>query len=141
MANLSLLYWASRYSGDGSYRLVAEAHAMMTAKGFIRPDFSTYHAVEYDTHSGRRLRGYTFQGFADESAWSRGQGWAIYGYVTSARETGKHEYLDLAEKLAAYYLLRLGNRSIPPYDFDAIGEDAKILDTAAAAVLASAFIE
>ena len=141
MANLSLLYWASRYSGDGSYRLVAEAHAMMTAKGFIRPDFSTYHAVEYDTHSGRRLRGYTFQGFADESAWSRGQGWAIYGYVTSARETGKYEYLDLAEKLAAYYLQRLGSRSIPPYDFDATGEDAKILDTAAAAVVASALIE
>src|SRR5688572_18297730 len=30
MANLSLLYWASRHSGDGSYRLAAEAHAHMT---------------------------------------------------------------------------------------------------------------
>ena len=141
MANLSLLYWASRYSGDGSYRLVAEAHAQMTAKGFIRPDLSTYHAVEYDTRSGQRVRGYTFQGFADESAWSRGQGWAIYGYVISARETGKREYLDLAEKLAGYYLQRLGDRTIPPYDFDAIVDDAQILDTAAAAVVASALIE
>lgn len=141
MANLSLLYWASRYSGDGSYRLAAEAHAQMTAKGFIRADMSTYHAVEYDTTTGERVRGYTFQGFADESAWSRGQGWAIYGYVTSARETGKLEYLKLAEKLAAYYVERLGDRTIPPYDFDATGEDAKILDTAAAAVVASALIE
>lgn len=141
MANLSLLYWASRYSGDGSYRLAAEAHAQMTAKGFIRADKSTYHAVEYDTVTGERVRGYTFQGFADESAWSRGQGWAIYGYVTSARETGKVEYLKLAEQLAQYYIKRLDGRAIPPYDFDATGEDAKILDTAAAAVVASALIE
>jgi unsaturated chondroitin disaccharide hydrolase len=141
MANLSLLYWASRYSGDGSYSLAAEAHAQMTAKGFIRADKSTYHAVEYDTVTGERARGYTFQGFADESAWSRGQGWAIYGYVTSARETGKVEYLQLAEQLAEYYLKRLGDRKIPPYDFDATGEDARILDTAAAAVVSSALIE
>lgn len=141
MANLPLLYWATRYSGDGSYQLAAEAHAQMTAKWFIRADKSTYHAVEYDTVSGERVRGYTFQGFSDESAWSRGQGWAIYGYVTSAAETGKLEYLDLAEQLAAYYVKRLGGRSIPPYDFDATGEDAKILDSAAGAVVASALIE
>lgn len=141
MANLSLLYWASRHSGDGSFRLAAEAHAQMTATAFIRPDLSTYHAVEYDTHSGRRVRGYTFQGFADESAWSRGQGWAIYGYVTSARETGKRHYLTLAEQLAGYYLQRLEGRNIPPYDFDATGEDAKVLDSAAAAVVASALLE
>lgn len=141
MANLPLLYWASRYSGDGSYQLAAEAHAQMTARGFIRPDKSTYHAVEYDTVTGERVRGYTFQGFADESAWSRGQGWAIYGYVASARETGKVEYLRLAEQLADYYIERLAGRRIPPYDFDATGDDAKILDTAAGAVVASALIE
>jgi unsaturated chondroitin disaccharide hydrolase len=113
----------------------------MTAKGFIRADQSTYHAVEYDTVTGERVRGYTFQGFADESAWSRGQGWAIYGYVESARETGNLEYLRLAEKLADYFLERLGDRRIPPNDFDAIGEDAKILDSAAGAVVATALIE
>ena len=141
MANLPLLYWAARHSDDGSFALAAEAHALMTVKGFIRPDMSTYHAVEYDTQTGKRVRGYTFQGFADESAWSRGQGWAIYGYVTSARETGKREYLTLAEQLADYYIHRLDGRKIPPYDFDATGEDAKILDSAAGAVVASALIE
>lgn len=141
MANLPLLYWASAHSGDGSYRLAADAHARMTARAFIRSDESTYHAVEYDTASGERRRGYTFQGFADESAWTRGQGWAIYGYVTSARETGRRDHLELAERLARYHLQRLGDRSLPPYDFDATGEDANILDTAAAAVIASALLE
>lgn len=141
MANLSLLYWAASYSGDGSYRLAAEAHADMTARAFIRADASTYHAVEYDVASGERKRGYTFQGAADESAWSRGQGWAIYGYVNSARETGRREYLDLAERLASYYIKRLDGRQVPPWDFDASGSDAGIKDTAAAAVVSSALLE
>ncbi|OCK59898.1 glycoside hydrolase family 88 protein [Bradyrhizobium sp. LMTR 3] len=141
MANLSLLYWATNYSGDRSYRLAAEAHADMTAKAFIRPDHSTYHAVEYDVVSGARKRGYTFQGAGDESAWTRGQGWAIYGFVNSARETGQRRYLDLAEQLANYYMKRLAGRQVPPWDFDATEADADIKDTAAAAVISSALLE
>nr|WP_255631652.1 glycoside hydrolase family 88 protein [Caballeronia sp. dw_19] len=141
MANLSLLYWAANHSDDGSYRLAADAHAAMTANAFIRPDDSTYHAVEYDMESGARKRGYTYQGAFDESAWSRGQAWAIYGYVNSARETGKSAYLALAERLAEYYLRRLDGRQVPPWDFDARGADAEVKDTAAAAIVASALLE
>jgi unsaturated chondroitin disaccharide hydrolase len=141
MANLSLLYWATNYSGDQSYRLAATAHADITAKAFIRADHSTYHAVEYDVVSGQRKRGYTFQGAGDESAWSRGQGWAIYGYVNSAREAGQRRYLELAEQLADYYVKRLAGRQVPPWDFDAKGMDIDIKDTAAAAVVSSALLE
>jgi unsaturated chondroitin disaccharide hydrolase len=141
MANLSLLYWATNHSGDHSYQLAAAAHADMTAKAFIRSDYSTYHAVEYDVVSGERKRGYTFQGAGDESAWTRGQGWAIYGYVNSARETKRRRYLDLAQQLADYYMRRLAGRQVPPWDFDATAADADIKDTAAAAVISSAFLE
>ncbi|SAK73277.1 Unsaturated glucuronyl hydrolase [Caballeronia hypogeia] len=141
MANLSLLYWAANYADDGSYRHAADAHAEMTARAFVRSDDSTYHAVEYALESGARKRGYTFQGAFDESAWSRGQAWAIYGYVNSARETGKRAYLDLAERLADYYVRRLDGRHVPPWDFDASGREAEIKDTAAAAIVASALIE
>jgi unsaturated chondroitin disaccharide hydrolase len=141
MANLPLLYWAADYAGDDSYRLAADAHAEMTASSFVRADASTYHSVEYDPEAGTRTRGYTFQGAHDESCWSRGQAWAIYGYVHAARETGKRQYLELAERLARYYMQRLGGRQVPPWDFDASGADADIKDTAAAAVVSSAFIE
>ncbi|MFC3340355.1 glycoside hydrolase family 88 protein [Paracandidimonas soli] len=141
MANLPLLYWASHYTDDASYRLAADAHAAMTARAFFRNDDSTYHAVQYDIATGERVRGYTFQGAGDETAWSRGQAWAIYGYTRSALETRNPAYLELAERSARYYLQRLGDRVIPPYDFDATGEDAKIRDTAAAAIVSSALIE
>ncbi len=109
MANLPLLYWAGLYARDASFVLAAEAHAMMTRDAFIRSDASTYHAVEYDLATGERQRGFTFQGYADKSCWPRGQAWAIYGYVRTAEATGKLAYLELAEKLADYFLTRTGS--------------------------------
>ena len=141
MANLPLLYWASNHSGDASFRLAADAHAACTRRGFVRPDNSTFHAVEYDELTGERVRGYTFQGFADDSAWSRGQTWAIYGYTQSARETRKPEYLELADKLATYFLDRLGHDPVPPWDFDAPRTPGNSKDSAAAAVAASALFD
>ena len=89
MANLPLLYWAADQADDGSFRLAAEAHALMTRAAFVRADLSTYHAVEYDLASGERTRGFTFQGAFDKSCWPRGQAWAIYGFSATARATGK----------------------------------------------------
>jgi unsaturated chondroitin disaccharide hydrolase len=141
MANLPLLYWAAHHAGDASFRLVADAHATCTARAFLRDDDSTFHAVEYDEHTGERVRGYTFQGYADDSAWSRGQAWAIYGYARSARETGKRAHLDVADRVVAYYLERLGDDPVPPWDFDAPRAPENPKDSAAAAIVASALYD
>ena len=84
MANIPLLYWAAREADDASYRLAAEAHARMTMLSFNRADNTQFHAVEYDTETGDRLRGYTFQGAGDDSYWSRGTGWAVMGLAVTA---------------------------------------------------------
>ena len=141
MANLPLLYWAGQYDRDASYVLAAEAHAIMTRGAFIRPDHSTYHAVEYDLATGERQRGFTFQGSADESCWPRGQAWAIYGYVRTAEATGKREYLDLAETLAEYYLRRTGPDLVPFWDFDDPNIPHAPRDSAASAIVASALLD
>lgn len=140
MANLPLLTWAAEQADDGSFRLAAEAHAVMTRDAFIRPDGSTFHAVEYDLRTGKRQRGFTFQGYADWSCWPRGQGWAIYGYVETARATGKRDYLALAERLADYYLARLDAGLVPFWDFDDPAIPAAPRDSSAAAVVASALL-
>ena len=141
MANLPLLYWAAQYRDDASFTLAAEAHAMMTREAFIRPDLSTYHAVEYDIATGERARGFTFQGYADSSCWPRGQAWAIYGYTRTAEATGKRAYLDLAEELAGYFLHRTGPSLVPPWDFDDPAIPNTLIDTSAAAIVASAFAD
>jgi unsaturated chondroitin disaccharide hydrolase len=141
MANLPLLYWAALYDRDASFVLAGEAHAMMTRGAFIRPDNSTYHAVEYDLATGKRQRGFTFQGSADESCWPRGQAWAIYGYVRTAEATGKREYLDLAETLAHYYLRRTGSDLVPFWDFDDPAIPNAPRDSSASAIVASALLD
>jgi unsaturated chondroitin disaccharide hydrolase len=112
----------------------------MTRGAFIRPDMSTYHAVEYDLVTGERTRGFTFQGYADESCWTRGQAWAIYGFAETARATGKVEYLTLAERLADYYLARMGDRLVPFWDFDDPAIPDCPLDSATGGIVASAFL-
>ena len=139
MANIPLLYWAAEASADASFKLAGVAHAEMS-RSFVRPDYSTFHAVEYDPASGERTRGYTFQGWRDDSFWSRGQSWAVYGYAATAAATGVREYLDLAEKLAARFEERLGSMAVPPYDFDD-PDPKRPLDSAAAAILASALLD
>ena len=141
MANLPLLYWAADRADDGSFRLAGEAHARMTEDAFIRPDGSTYHAVEYDVVTGDRVRGCTFQGYADESCWPRGQAWAITGYAATARATGKLEYLTLAERLARYYLDRLDPTLVPHWDFDDPAIPNAPRDSSAAAIVASALLD
>lgn len=140
MANLPLLYWAADHADDGSFRLAGEAHADMTRRAFIRDDLSTYHAVEYDLLTGERTRGFTFQGYADESCWSRGQAWAIYGFTATARATGKLEYLLLAERLAEYYLARTGANLVPFWDFDDPAQPECPRDSATAAIVSSALM-
>jgi unsaturated chondroitin disaccharide hydrolase len=141
MANLPLLYWAADTSGDGSFRLAAEAHAVTTREAFVRHDMSTYHAVEFDDVSGERLRAYTFQGANDESCWSRGQAWAILGFTATACATGKPEYLEFAERLTDYFLLRMEDDSAPYWDFDDPAIPNAPRDTSASAIVATALLD
>lgn len=141
MANLPLLYWAAEVADDDSFRLCAESHARMTAAAFVRPDDTTFHAVEYDTETGERARGFTFQGHADTSCWSRGQAWAIYGFAVTARATGKVEYRDLAARLFDCFAAFSPPDRVPPWDFDDPAGDRAPRDSSAAAVVASALIE
>lgn len=71
--NLSLLFWASAESGDPRYAHIAEAHADMMLRQFLREDGSAYHIVSFDPATGRRIEALGGQGDAPESAWSRGR--------------------------------------------------------------------
>lgn len=141
MANIPLLYWAAEHSGDDSFLVAGEMHAQMTERAFVRADLSTYHAVEYDLPSGRRRRGYTFQGYGDESFWSRGQGWAILGFADTARATGQIDYMEKAHQLADRFLEALGDATSAPWDFDDPAGPNATLDTAASAIVADALLE
>lgn len=143
MMNLELLEWASKNSDSTKYAMIAESHADVTMREHFREDYSCYHVVSYDPETGKPEIKQTRQGFADESAWARGEAWALYGYVMMYRESGEKRYLTQAENIAKFILdhPRLPKDGIPYWDFDAPDiPDAK-RDASAAAIMASAFIE
>ncbi|MBU2906726.1 glycoside hydrolase family 88 protein [Arenibacter algicola] len=141
MINLELLFWASKNGGDKSLYDIAVSHADKTMKNHFRPDYTSYHVVVYDRETGEKIKGVTHQGYADDSMWARGQGWAIYGYTMVYREVRDEKYLDLAQKTAKAYLDRLPNDLIPYWDFNAPNIPNEPRDASAAALVSSALLE
>lgn len=121
MMNLELLFFASELTGDPKYKQVAISHADHTLKNHFRSDYSTYHVVDYDPNTGAVAHQQTNQGYADNSTWSRGQGWAIYGYTLLYRETREAKYLKAAKKAADFYMNHpnLPQDRVPYWDFNA----------------------
>lgn len=143
MMNLELLFEATALSGDSSFYKIAVSHADQTLKHHFRPDNSCYHVVDYDPKTGEVLHRHTAQGYAHESAWARGQAWALYGYTICYRYTKNKAYLEQAEKIAAYLFShpRMPEDLVPYWDFDAPNIPNEPRDASAAAVIASALYE
>lgn len=140
LLNLSLLYWASEESGDPRFRQIAMMHADTVLANFVRPDGSVCHIVEFDPESGRMVKSYGGQGYGDGSSWTRGQGWAVYGFANSYTHTGKKEYLEAARKVADYCIANLPESGIIPVDFRQPQEPAWE-DSCAACVIACGLLE
>lgn len=143
MMNLELLFAATKLTGDSSFHKIAVSHANTTMKNHFRSDFSSYHVLDYDTITGKVTQKTTHQGYSNESAWSRGQAWGLYGYTMCYRFTKDKKYLQQAEKIAAYMTSHKNFPTdfVPYYDYDAPGIPAEPRDASAAAVLASALYE
>ncbi|MDC1105779.1 glycoside hydrolase family 88 protein [Prolixibacteraceae bacterium] len=143
MMNLELLFEASKLSGDNTYRDIAVKHADLTIKNHYRKDYSSYHVVDYDSVNGEMRSGCTAQGFADHSAWARGQAWGLYGYTMCYRETKDPKYLDQAKHIASFILNhpRLPKDLVPYWDFDCTDANKNYRDASAAAVTTSALYE
>ncbi|MEF2968465.1 glycoside hydrolase family 88 protein [Paenibacillus sp. M1] len=135
--NMPLLFWASRTSGDPRYSHIAEAHLDTVVKHFIREDGSVRHTVRFDPVTGEMLEGLAGQGYAPESAWSRGAAWAIYGLTLAYHHTGKRGYLSAAQRAANFFLSRLPVDDVPAWDFRAPEELRQLRDTSAGSCAAS----
>lgn len=143
MMNLELLFEATKLSGDSTFYHIAVAHADRTLAEQFRPDGSCYHVVDYNIADGTVRHKQTAQGYADESIWSRGQAWAIYGFTVCYRETKDRRYLDQAIK--TFNLMkdhpRMPKDLIPYWDMDAPKIPNEPRDASSASCIASALYE
>ena len=143
MMNLEMLCFMTREFSDRRYVKIAEIHAKTTIRNHFREDNSTFHVVSYDTITGQPHAKNTAQGYADGSAWARGQAWGLYGYTMMFRETRNPLYLEQARKIGRFLINhpRLPADGVPYWDYDAPDIPNAKRDASASAIMASALIE
>ena len=148
MMNLELLFEAFKITGNKRYYDIAVNHANTTLKHHFRTDNSCYHVVDYNPIDGSVIKRITHQGLFDESVWSRGQGWALYGFTMCYRYTHDKAYLEQAQKIADFWFSQpnMPEDLIPYWDMRdptiPITQDGSCpRDASAAAIIASALYE
>ncbi len=140
MMNLEILFWAAKNGGDPGWTKIAESHALNTMRDHVREDGSTIQIVDYNPETGE-VRGHdTLLGYSPDSAWSRGQAEAFFGFAIAYRETKNPVFLETAQKLADYFIDNLPDDYIPYWDFKSPNIPDDIKDSSAASMAADGLL-
>jgi unsaturated chondroitin disaccharide hydrolase len=123
LMNLPLLVWAVQQGGPADLMEVVRRHADTALGNHLRADGSVSHVFKFDTTTGKPLGPATYQGLSAESAWARGQAWALTGLAILANTTGEQKYRAASERIAARFVSSLPDALVPPWDFGATGSD------------------
>jgi len=137
LMNLDMLFWAGAHGGDTSWIRMAQRHALTSAQAHVRADGSTAHVALFDPVTGRLERSVSWQGYADNSAWSRGQAWAIHGLSAAYGRTGRPELLSAVQRAADWFIAHLPADGVPYWDFRNPAIPNTERDASAAAIAAS----
>ncbi len=141
MMNLPLLFWASETTGEPRFANVAVTHLETAIPAFVREDHTVHHIVRFDPEKGGRIEALGGQGYAPQSAWARGQAWAIYGLAIAARYTGVADYRVLSRAIADRFLDLNALHGVPPWDFRAPDAATAVRDSSASAIAACGLLE
>lgn len=141
MMNLPLLLWAWKETGKEEYKEVVMTHYRTTEKYLVREDGSTFHHFEFDRETHEPIGGMTLQGFSDNSCWSRGHSWLIYGYPLAYGYLKDEDILPVHQGVTYYFLNKLPGDCIPYWDLVFTEGSIQPRDSSAAAVSVCGLLE
>ena len=139
MMNLELLFNATKLSGDSFYH-IAITHADNTIKHHYRPDYGTWHVVDFSKEDGA-VRHRNTPGYADESTWARGHSWGIYGFVMCYRERRQNTWSWQRKRSISSPITPITPRMGCPTGITIPRYTEHLRDASAGAILASALYE
>ena len=133
MMNASLLFWAGKNLNNKDYSEAALNHTITTIDYLMRDDGSTFHHYQFDPETSKPLYGVTWQGYSDDSCWSRGQSWGVYGFSIAYSYTQNQKILDAQRDVTYYMLNHLPDDLVPYWDYVFTSGDEP-RDTSASAI-------
>ena len=146
MMNVGIVFYAALQTGDEELLHKAHQHCLTTRRYLVRGDGSTAHEGIFDLKTGEFLRQSTHQGWRGDSAWARGQTWALYGFGTAYSLTQDPRYLQTARMCADFYIDNTsfeedapGGPGVPPNDWDDPRKPV-LFESSAAAIAASGLL-
>lgn len=140
MLNAPLLYWAGKETGINCLKEAAVSQYDLTANLLLREDGSSFHHYQFEVGTGKPLYGCTFQGHADDSTWSRGHAWGIYGFPIAYDYTKDEKYIETHKGITKFMLNHLPEDLVPYWDYDfTSGDEAR--DSSAGAASAAGMLE
>ena len=136
MMNVGIIYYTAQQIQDENLWRIATEHCLTTRRYLVRGDGSTAHEGLFDLDTGEFLRQATHQGWRSDSAWARGQAWALYGFGTAYSFSHDARFLQTAQACADFYIERTPAHGVPPNDWDE-PNPARPYESSAAAIAAS----
>ena len=125
MMNVGIIFYTAQRLKDKRLLEIASQHCLTTRRTLVRGDGSTAHEGLFDLDTGEFLRQSTHQGWRGDSAWARGQAWALYGFCTAYELSGDRRFLETSRLCAEFFLNSTdfsasapGGAGIPPNDWD-----------------------
>ena len=141
MMNIQIMFWAAEHALDRELKEMAENHADTVLKYMIRDDYTTYNVYTFEKDTGQPVCGKNFQGIHDESCWSRGQAYNLYGFALAYKNTGRIDFLNAAVGLAKCFISKLDEDFVPYWDFACAECNDREKDSSASAVAAGGLLE
>lgn len=141
MMNIPLFFWAYGETKEEAFLDAAVGHYETTYKYLIRDDGSSYHHYQFDPVTHAPVGGCTLQGNRDESCWSRGHSWLVYGYPIAYGYTKDEKLFDIHRAVSYYFLNHLPQDDVPYWDFDFMDGSFEPRDASASAIASCGLIE
>jgi unsaturated chondroitin disaccharide hydrolase len=133
MMNSTLFFWADSEISNSDYYYAGRDHTNTTIDLIVRDDSSTYHHYQFDPKTAEPVKGLTWQGYSDESCWSRGRSWGVYGFSIAFSYTKSKKIAEAQRDVTYYMLNHLPVDLIPYWDYTFTSGDEP-RDASAAAI-------
>lgn len=134
LMNAPLLFWAGQVTGRQEYTDAAISQNRISEKYLIREDGSSFHHYQFDIETHEPLYGLTFQGYSNESCWSRGHSWGVYGFPIAYSYSKESYLMDVHKDITYFMLNHLTDDLIPYWDYTLAGSKDAPRDSSAGAI-------